>query len=374
MKIIVTGGLGYLGSIFILYTCFTRKFYNDETLEIIILDIGVNSSKHFKMRQKMLQDAVKVYNSNVTLRFLKCSVCNIKTWKLLEQEDDVDFIYHFAAKKVVSESNEKSNFYYSVNLNSTIHMLNYAKKMGIKNVAFVSSAAIYDESLEKVPEFHKISLKGKNVYAKTKIVCEEIISDFHQSNPDMNIGVFRVFNPCGSWSDEVNGFMMGEILESKNNDKKGSKNVMSKLMFNDRHDYRFFINGNTHPTMDGTPVRDYIHVVDVAHAFYEFLNEPKHGIWNICTGKGTSIHELIKIATNSDKSSETLELLENPRNIVMRKGVSVDKELSYSVGDNSHFRNTYKDWEVSSNVLDMLKDTKRWIVYCEHLCGDHEYF
>lgn len=244
---LITGGAGYLGS-------HVAKLLKEEGFEVHILDIFDPSHKYFD----------KVYHTDVA-----------QNLNHIFEETQYDIIYHFAARIEVSLSNKYPVQFWYNNVAGTINVLNMMKKYGMKNIVFSSTAAVYKSNDVPLKEY---STKHNNsVYGKTKLICEQAIHD-----AGVNYVIFRFFNLAGA--DESGLIGENHIPET---------HLIPNLLSNEECE----IYGNDYPTFDGTCVRDYVHVNDVADAClkaYDYLiNEKTSAILNLGSGQGTSIMQVI---------------------------------------------------------------------------------
>jgi UDP-glucose 4-epimerase len=274
MDILLTGGLGYIGSNICVLLL---KEHSDKN--IIIIDNLVNSSIE---RIKYIE---KITNKKVT--FYNVDLVNKNELKEVFKNHNIDVVIHLAGLKAVNESIQKPLLYYENNIQSTINLLNTMIEFNCKNIIFSSSATVY--GMHKSP-FYETTPKGKilSPYGKTKDMIEEILEDTAKAN-NIKVVILRYFNPIGSddsglLCDDPNGIpnnLYPYILKVYNN-KLSVLNIF----------------GNDYDTPDGTCVRDFIHVVDLAYGHiktieYILSTNKNIDIFNLGTGKGISVLELI---------------------------------------------------------------------------------
>ena len=271
MKILVTGGLGFIGS-------HTVVELADKNYEVVIVDNLYNS------KIEVLDDLEKI--TGKSFKFYQYDITNKEKLEEVFKENQIDAVIHFAGFKAVGESVEKPLMYYSNNLIGTINLLEVMKKYDVKKIIFSSSATVYGN--QGVTKYTEKMERGKitSPYGTTKAMIEKILEDEYNADNSWNITVLRYFNPVGAHEsgligDNPNGIpnnLMPYIMRVAS----GKLDVLN-------------IFGNDYPTIDGTGVRDYIHVVDLAKGHTKALeNAPKgFNIYNLGSGKGVSVLELV---------------------------------------------------------------------------------
>lgn len=274
MKILVTGGLGYIGS----HACveLIKKQY-----EVIIVDNLINSKEEVLDKIQMI--------TNIRPKFYKYDLVDKKSIEKIFEENKIDAVIHFAGLKAVGESVEKPIDYYSNNLISTLNLLEVMKKYEVKKIIFSSSATIYGD--KGVKEYKEEFGRGKttNPYGTTKAMIEQILEDLYTSDKQWGISILRYFNPVGAHES-------GLIGESPNGIPNNLMPYVMQVASGKREVLNIF--GNDYPTKDGTGIRDFIHVVDLAVGHVkalEKLNTANKGlfIYNLGTGKGFSVLDLV---------------------------------------------------------------------------------
>ena len=273
MKILVTGGAGYIGT----HTCVELL---NAGYEVVVVDNLYNSSE---LALKRVEEI-----AGRTLTFYKADITNKDEMRMIFEKEKIDAVIHFAGLKAVGESVAKPLEYYSVNIAGTLILLEEMKRAGVKNIIFSSSATVYGSASE-MPITEKCP-KGTctNPYGWTKWMIEQILMDVHTADPSWNIMLLRYFNPIGAHSSGL----IGE-------DPKGIPNnllpYVAQVAVGKLKEVGVF--GNDYPTPDGTGVRDYIHVVDLANGHVKALEKIKEGaglkIYNLGTGKGYSVLDVI---------------------------------------------------------------------------------
>ena len=273
-KILITGGAGYIGS-------HTALELLNEGYEVVVYDNLCNSSKESLKRVEEL--------TGKTITFYEGDVMDEAALKAMLEKEGVDAVIHCAALKAVGESVQKPLEYYRNNITGTLTLMDVMKQTGVKNIVFSSSATVYG-SPEEMPITEECP-KGQctNPYGWTKSMMEQIMTDVQKANPDMNVILLRYFNPVGAHES-------GRIGE----DPKGIPNnlmpYISQVAVGKLEKLGVF--GDDYDTPDGTGVRDYIHVVDLAKGHvkaidYIFSN-PGLDVINLGTGVGYSVLDMVK--------------------------------------------------------------------------------
>ena len=328
MAILVTGGAGYIGS----HTCVELL---NEGYEVVVMDNLYNSSK------KALDRVEEITGKRVT--FYETDMLDRAGVERIFEKESIDAVIHFAGLKAVGESVAKPIEYYYNNMAGTLILCDTMRKAGVKNIVFSSSATVYGD-----PAFVPITEdcpKGKitNPYGQTKSMLEQVLTDIQVSDPEWNVMLLRYFNPIGAHKS-------GKIGE----DPKGIPNnllpYVAQVAIGKLACIGVF--GNDYDTPDGTGVRDYIHVVDLAKGHVKAIRklEEKKGVlvYNLGTGKGYSVLEVVKAF-----------------------GKACGKELPYTIkprrpGD---IAQCYADpslakkelgWEAAYGIEEMCADSWRW--------------
>ena len=304
-NILLTGGTGYIGS------HIAVELLNSNH-HVTIIDSLVNSD------QTVINNILKITGkTNQELKFYKNDLRDYKTIAKIMQNENIEAVIHLAALKAVGESVEKPLMYYDNNLVSSISLLEAMDLCKIKNLIFSSSATVYGSwqgqpFTEDKTNYPQIT----NPYGQTKAMVEQIIKDYQAANPDFNATLLRYFNPIGAHSSGL----IGE-------NPKGTPNNLLPYILEvaTKKLPVFHVFGNNYDTPDGTCLRDYIHVVDLAVGHLSALNH-LHGfnIYNLGTGKGTSVLEMITAFTkatgvkinyqiDSPRLGDTSTILANPK-------------------------------------------------------------
>lgn len=272
-KVLVTGGCGYIGS----HTCI---YLIQNGYEPIIVDNLCNS------KTEVLNRIEKIIG--IKPKFYELDVRDEEALDKVFCEHNIKSVIHFAGLKAVGESVEKPDLYYDNNIGSTNVLLKVMKKHNVKDIIFSSSATVYGTP-KHVPIIETDSIgEVTNPYAETKVKIEYLLYDLAKQDKSMNIGILRYFNPIGAHESGL----MGE-------DPKGIPNnlmpYVTQVAIGLRPELRVF--GNDYPTRDGTCIRDYIHVCDLARGHVLTLNKLKTNpglvIYNLGTSVGTTVLELV---------------------------------------------------------------------------------
>ena len=273
MNILVTGGAGYIGS----HICVELI---EAGHDVIVVDDFSNSKPE-----------VLGYIKDITgksVKFYEFNLLDEEKTEAVFKENKIDAIIHCAAFKAVGESVSKPIEYYTNNLVSTLVITKMMKKYGVKNIVFSSSATVYGDP-EVVPLTENCKLgETTNPYGTSKAMMERILTDVQIANPDMSVTLLRYFNPIGAHKS-------GLIGESPNGIPNNLMPYVVKVAVGELP--RLSVFGNDYDTPDGTGVRDYIHVVDLAKGHVlaiEKYNKPGVHITNLGTGKGYSVLEIVE--------------------------------------------------------------------------------
>lgn len=272
MNILVTGGAGYIGS----HT--TIELINNGHRVIVVDNLANSSPESIKRVEKITNSQIPFYEIDV------------RDKKALEEvflNNQIDAVIHFAGLKAVGESVAKPLEYYENNIDSTLCLLKVMQKFSVKKLIFSSSATVYGTPLElPLLETSRVGVGITNPYGQTKFMIEQILSDLAHANPSLEITALRYFNPIGAHES-------GLIGEDPNGIPNNLLPYISQVAIGKLEKVNVF--GNDYDTPDGTGVRDYIHVVDLARGHVAALDHMKPGFetYNLGTGVGVSVLELI---------------------------------------------------------------------------------
>ena len=327
MKILVTGGAGYIGS-------HTVVLLHQAGYDVVVVDNLSNSKEEsLKRVEKITGKATKLYKVDL----VDLDACD----KVFEAEKP-DAVIHFAGYKAVGESNEKPREYYRNNLISTLNVLDCMKKYGCDKIVFSSSATVYGAP-KTVPIQEDFPLSVTNPYGRTKLMIEDILRDLYASDNTFNIAILRYFNPIGAHESGL----IGE-------DPKGIPNnllpFVAQVAIGKREKLSVF--GDDYPTKDGTGVRDYIHVVDLAmghiKAIEKLCTNPGIVTYNLGTGNGYSVLDIVKAFEKA--SGRKVPYVVAPR----RPG---DIAECYA---NPEKARVELGWEAKYGIEKMCEDSWRW--------------
>jgi len=332
-KILVTGGLGYIGS-------HTVVELHKQGFEVIIVDDLSNTSLD------VLERVNKITNSSIN--YVNLDLKNIEATKIfISENNDIDGVIHFAASKAVGESVENPLKYYTNNLFSLTNLLNELKDLNKEiNFIFSSSATVYgNPEIVPITESEPIK-KAESPYGNTKQIGEEIIKDLVYSNSNFKAISLRYFNPIGAHSSA----MIGELPIGV---PQNLVPFITKTAIGLRKELTVF--GNDYPTSDGSCLRDYIHVMDLAKAHIKSLyklinNEDKsyYDTFNIGTGKGTSVLELIKCFENVTENKLNFKIGDRREGDVAECFADVSKA------------NKILNWKSELSIKDSLLSSWNW--------------
>ena len=330
--VLVTGGAGFIGS----HTCVELL---QDGYEVVIVDDLSNASE--KVLDRI--DTIVGPEAAERLSFYRADVNDREALECIFDENKIDRVIHFAGFKAVGESVSKPIEYYSNNLGNTLTLVDVMREHGCKSIIFSSSATVYGDpdSLPLTEESPKKN--ATNPYGWTKWMIEQILTDLHTADPEWNVVLLRYFNPIGAHPSGL----MGE-------DPKGIPNnlvpYVAQTAIGKRDAVHVF--GNDYDTPDGTGVRDYIHVVDLAsgHAAALAWMNGRTGVevFNLGTGTGTSVLQIIE-AFSKACGHEIPYVIE-----ARRPG-----DVTANYADCSKARDLM-GWEAKFNIEDMCRDSWNW--------------
>lgn len=321
MQILVTGGAGYIGS----HTCIELL---DAGYTVIVADNFSNS------KAETIDNIKQITNKEIT--FYRVDVTNEASVDEIFYRHDIDGVIHFAGLKSIGESVEMPLYYYYNNLVSTMTLAKACIKYKVNKFIFSSSATVYGDN--KVPFIETMELlPTTNPYGETKVMCERILTDIAKSHPDFSISLLRYFNPVGAHES-------GLIGEAPNGIPNNLMPYITQVAKGKLEKLRVF--GNDYPTKDGTGIRDYIHVMDLAEGHVAALNKLASGvhIYNLGTGKGTSVLQLVK-------AFEEINDIVIPYEIVGRRC----GDIAECYADVSKAKKEL-GWTAKRDILDMCRD------------------
>ncbi len=325
MSILVTGGAGFIGS-------HTSVELLNAGYDVIIVDNLINSKK------EAIEDIEKITGKKV--KFYQVDLLNRDELdRVFNENADIKAVIHFAALKAVGESVEKPIEYYQNNLEGTLVLVDVMRKHNVKKIVFSSSATVYGDP-ETVPIKEDFPKSATNPYGQTKIMIEQILSDIYVSDKDWTVILLRYFNPIGAHES-------GLIGESPNGIPNNLMPYINQVALGKLDHLRVF--GNDYPTPDGTGVRDYIHVVDLAKGHIKAIERAMKvtGVeeYNLGTGKGYSVLDIVK--NFEDATGVKIKYEITPR----RAG-----DIAECYADPSKAEKVL-GWKAEKNLKDMCKDS-----------------
>jgi len=329
MHILVTGGAGYIGS----HTCLALL---ENGYQVTVIDNLSNSCSESLRRVEEL--------AGKTITFFHTDLLDYQGVHKIFTDTPIPFdaVIHFAGKKAVGESVALPLLYYHNNLTGTLHLCQVMANFGVKNIIFSSSATVYGDPAS-VPITEDFPLSCTNPYGRTKLMIEEILTDIHRADPEWHIGLLRYFNPVGAHES-------GRIGENPQGIPNNLMPYISQVAVGKLAQLSVF--GNDYPTPDGTGVRDYIHVVDLAEghvkAIDKLYQKPGVAIYNLGTGRGYSVLEMIKAFAEASGR-------EIPYRIVARR----PGDVATCYADASKALREL-GWQARFGLAEMCRDTWRW--------------
>ena len=331
MRILVTGGAGYIGS-------HTVGELMQEGHEVVIVDNFYNS------KPEALDNIAKITGKRPAFYEVDC--CDLEAMEKVFQDNQIDGAIHFAGYKAVGESVQKPMEYYQNNLLSTLVLCQLLRKYNCKNLIFSSSATVYGNP-HTVPIQEDFPLgPTTNPYGTTKLMIENILRDIYISDHEWNIVLLRYFNPIGAHES-------GLLGEDPNGIPNNLVPYISKVAVGELECLGVF--GNDYDTPDGTGVRDYIHVVDLAKGHVKALKKlvGDHGVYtyNLGTGHGYSVLDIVKAYEKANNVTINYEI--KPR----RAG-----DIATCYADPTKAREEL-DWVAEKTLEDMCKDAYNFIIH-----------
>lgn len=330
MKILLTGGTGYIGS----HTAveLIRQGYDVEILDNL-----------FNSKITVLDDIEKI--TGVKPKFYKVDLLDVPAMEKVFEEGKYDAVIHFAGLKAVGESVEKPLKYYENNVGGTINLLKCMKKYGVDKIVFSSSATVYgDQGTAELTEDMQTGVGITNPYGETKHVIEEMLIDVAEAEPKFEVTILRYFNPVGAHES-------GLIGEDPNDIPNNLMPIIMKVSTGEIKELCVY--GDDYDTPDGTGMRDYIHVVDLARGHVAAIEKMKPGvsIYNLGTGKATSVLEMV-VAFEKASGEKLAYKIVGRRAGDLPKIFASPKKAKEELG-----------WETELTIEDAMNDT---INYLKH--------
>ena len=327
MKILVTGGAGYIAS-------HTDLELLNVGYDVVVIDNLCNSSpESIKRVEKLTGKNIKFYENDIRDKDVLLNIF---------EREKIDAVIHFAGLKAVGESCEIPLAYYNNNIIGTINLLETMQMCGVKNMVFSSSATVYGNP-RTVPITEDFPLSATNPYGRTKLMIEDILRDLYAADNTWNIAILRYFNPIGAHES-------GEIGEDPNGIPNNLVPYIAKVAMGVLDRINVF--GDDYDTPDGTGIRDYIHVVDLAighiKAIEKLIDKPGIVTYNLGTGRGYSVLEIIH---NYEKACNK----KLPYVITSRR--PGDIAVSYADPSKAEER---LGWKAIRGIEEMCRDSYNW--------------
>lgn len=328
MKILLTGGTGYIGS--------------HTAVELIKLGHDVEIMDNlFNSKITVLDKIAEI--TGVKPKFYQVDLLDVNGMDKMFTEGGYDLVIHFAGLKAVGESVEKPLLYYKNNVGGTINLLECMKKHNVKKIIFSSSATVYGEQgVTEMTEDMQTGVGITNPYGETKFMIEEILKDVAKAEPDFEAVILRYFNPVGAHES-------GLLGEDPNDIPNNLMPIIMKVSLGEIPELSVY--GDDYDTVDGTGMRDYIHVVDLARGHVAAMNKMNPGvsIYNLGTGRATSVLEMV--AAFERASGEKLPYKIAPRRPgdlakICANPTKAEKELG---------------WKTELGIEDAMRDTIRYL-------------
>jgi UDP-glucose 4-epimerase len=329
MRILVTGGAGYIGSHTIIELA-------QEGHDVVVVDNLCNSSI------ESIKRAEKIAGASFDMHQIDCS--DKAALSSVFDQQKIDAVIHFAGLKAVGESVSQPLRYYRTNIDATLTLCEVMQEHGVKRLIFSSSATVYGEPSElPLRETSRTGIGITNPYGRTKYMIEQILQDLAAADTSWRITSLRYFNPVGAHES-------GSIGEDPNGPPNNLLPFITQVAAGRREKLAVF--GNDYDTPDGTGVRDYIHVVDLAKGHLASLNHPPHDnnvdVYNLGTGKGVSVLEMVRMIEDVSGKHVAYEV------VARRPG-----DLATCYADPSK-ANQQLGWRAEKTIEQACADAWRW--------------
>jgi UDP-glucose 4-epimerase len=327
MRVLVTGGAGYIGS----HTCVELLLAG---YDVIIVDNLIGS------REESIRRVAEISGRKPS--FYKVDLLDKKELAAVFQASRVDAVIHFAGLKAVGESVARPLQYYTNNITGSLVLFKVMAEYGVKNLVFSSSATVYGDP-DSLPITEGFPLGASNPYGWTKVMLEQILRDLHHADASLNIALLRYFNPVGA-------HLSGRIGEDPRGIPNNLVPYIAQVAVGKLPELQIF--GNDYPTPDGTGVRDYIHVMDLAgghmRALEKLAANPGLVTYNLGTGKGYSVLEMVQAFAQAAGKNI-------PYRIVDRR----PGDIASCYADCSKAERELS-WRATRDINAMCADTWRW--------------
>ncbi len=329
MSVLITGGAGFIGS-------HAAVEFLEAGYDVVIMD-------NFRNSKPVVLERIKAITGK-DFKFYKADILDVEAMdKIFEENPEIDSVIHFAGLKAVGESVSIPIEYYHNNVTGTLRLCDSMSRHGVKTIVFSSSATVYG-SPDEVPikESARVG-NATNPYGETKVMIERILKDIYVSDKEWNVSVLRYFNPIGAHKS-------GMLGEDPNGIPNNLMPYITKVAAGKLPHLNVF--GNDYPTHDGTGVRDYIHVVDLAQAHLKALESIKetHGIdyFNIGTGKGYSVLDIVNAYMDATGIEIKYEIKDT------RPG-----DIAECYADPTKAREIL-GWTAQYGIFEMCRDANNW--------------
>jgi len=327
MRILVTGGAGYIGS----HTCVELL---ESGYEVVVVDNLCNSK--YTSLERVAQIAGK------SVQFHQVDLCDTDALDEVFSQQKPDAVIHFAGLKAVGESVNMPIAYYQNNIAGTLNLLQVMSKYQVKDIVFSSSATVYGDPAS-LPITEDFPLSATNPYGRSKLIVEEMLGDVYISDSQWNVALLRYFNPVGA-------HISGLIGEDPNGIPNNLMPYISQVAVGKLDKLSVF--GGDYDTTDGTGVRDYIHVVDLAKghikALQKLVQKPGLVVWNLGTGQGYSVIEMAEAFARASGRKVPYEI------VGRRAG-----DIAACYADPAKALNEL-GWKAEKGLKEMCEDTWRW--------------
>ena len=328
MRVLVTGGTGYIGS-------HTVVELINNNYDVVVVD-------NFSNSKPIVLDKLREITGQ-EIKFYEVDLCEKDKLRTVFEENDIDAVIHFAGYKAVGESVEKPLMYYRNNIDSTLSLLEIMSEFGVKKIVFSSSATVYGDP-EVLPIKETSRLSTTNAYGSTKLYIEGILKDLYVSDNEWSIAILRYFNPVGAHKS-------GLIGEDPNGIPNNLMPYIVKVATGELPCLNIF--GNDYDTKDGTGVRDYIHITDLANGHIKAIDYVLKNIgidyYNLGTGHGYSVLEMV----NTFKEVNNVDV---PYKIVSRR----DGDIATCYAD-TEYAYERLGWKAEYELADMVKSAYNYV-------------
>ncbi|MEE9447168.1 MAG: UDP-glucose 4-epimerase GalE [Arenicellales bacterium] len=325
--ILVTGGAGYIGS----HTCLELL---NAGYEVIVVD-NLSNSKFIALERVQTL-------TGKTLSFIQADLLDKSALQAVFDDHAIDAVIHFAGLKAVGESVEIPLAYYQNNIGGTLNLLEAMHLSEVRNIVFSSSATVYGDP-HTLPIKENFPLSATNPYGRSKLIVEEMLADLYKSDASWNMSILRYFNPVGAHES-------GQIGEDPNDTPNNLMPYISQVAVGKLQKLAVF--GDDYATEDGTGVRDYIHVVDLAKGHIKALENlatsPGYVVHNLGTGQGYSVLEMVSAMEKASDKTIAYE-------VVARR----DGDIAACYADATLAKKEL-NWQAKRGLQAMCDDTWRW--------------